>query len=281
MLGWFVAGRVLRPIRRITAHARRASSANLDERIDSRGPPDELHELSETFDAMLDRLQTAFQAQRQFAGQVSHELRTPLAIMQAAADVTLADPNATAHERELGLTIRNSVSRSERLIDGLLILSRSESTLLDTTTLDLAEIAGNCLANAARAAGAAGITIDESELAPAPVRGDRLLLERLCDNLIDNAIRYNRTDGSGWLRVSTSVDEDFSELKVANSGSWIMETTIDRLFAPFQRGGRPDIPGYGLGLAIVRSVTAAHGGTIHARPLPGGGLEISVRLPRV
>ncbi|MGI8483417.1 MAG: sensor histidine kinase [Thermomicrobiales bacterium] len=280
LLGWFVAGRVLRPIQQITIHAQRASSENLGERIRMRGPPDELHELADTLDSMLDRLQIAFTTQRQFAGQVSHELRTPLTIMQAAADVSLADPNVTDAERELAIVIQNSVERSERLIDGLLMLSRSESTLLDAIPLDLADLAGGSLANAARAAGISSVLIEEGQLDPAPVRGDRVLLERLCDNLIDNAIAYNVPQG--WLRVTTSTVGTQAEITVANSGPLVDPGRIEMLFQPFQRGisqGTQPVSGFGLGLAIVRSVTHAHGGTIDASALPEGGLTITVRLP--
>jgi signal transduction histidine kinase len=282
-LGWFVAGRILRPIQQITMHAQQASSENLGERIALRGPPDELHELADTFDSMLERLQIAFTTQRQFAGQVSHELRTPLAIMQAAADVSLANPEATKAERELATVIQASVDRSERLIDGLLVLSRSESTLLDMEPLDLADVAGNSLANAARAAGTADVSIEEGRLEPAPIRGDRLLLERLCDNLIDNAITYNVAEG--WLRVTTSIVGTDAELTIVNSGPEIDASRIETLFLPFRRGTRADrntaaeVTGFGLGLAIVRSVTHAHGGTIQAFSPLGGGLSITVRFP--
>lgn len=282
-LGWFVAGRILRPIQQITMHAQQASSENLGERIALRGPPDELHELADTFDSMLERLQIAFTTQRQFAGQVSHELRTPLAIMQAAADVSLANPEATKAERELATVIQASVDRSERLIDGLLVLSRSESTLLDMEPLDLADVAGNSLANAARTAGTADVSIEEGRLEPAPIRGDRLLLERLCDNLIDNAITYNVAEG--WLRVTTSIVGTDAELTIVNSGPEIDASRIETLFLPFRRGTRADrntaaeVTGFGLGLAIVRSVTHAHGGTIQAFSPLGGGLSITVRFP--
>lgn len=283
VLGWFVAGRILRPIQQITMHAQQASSENLGERIALRGPPDELHELADTFDSMLERLQVAFTTQRQFAGQVSHELRTPLAIMQAAADVSLANPEATKAERELATVIQASVDRSERLIDGLLVLSRSESTLLDMEPLDLADVAGNSLANAARAAGTANVSIEEGRLEPAPIRGDRLLLERLCDNLIDNAITYNVAEG--WLRVTTSIVGTDAELTIVNGGPEIDASRIETLFLPFRRGTRADrnpaaeVTGFGLGLAIVRSVTHAHGGTIQAFSPLGGGLSITVRFP--
>ncbi|MGC4191303.1 MAG: ATP-binding protein [Thermomicrobiales bacterium] len=283
-LGWVVAWRALRPVRKIADAAQRASATNLSERLDLRGPPDELHALASTFDAMLDRLQTAFDTQRRFAGEVSHELRTPLATMRAAADVSRANPAAAPSERDLSETVRVAVDRSEHLIDRLLVLARSESAMLDRVPVDLADIAGESLAHAARTAGEAGVTIEDAPLDPAPMLGDPVLLERLCDNLIENAIRYNRHDGDGWLRITTNASPT-PILHVENSGAIVLPSDVDRLFAPFQRGERAEAsrtaPGTGLGLAIVRAVAAAHGGTVTAAARPDGGLAIAVTFPTI
>ncbi|MGN6032740.1 MAG: sensor histidine kinase [Thermomicrobiales bacterium] len=287
ILGWIVAWRALRPVRAIADAAQRASATNLSERLDLRGPPDEVHRLAATFDTMLDRLQAAFETQRRFAGEVSHELRTPLATMRAAADVSRANPDAAPSERALSETVRTAVDRSEHLIDRLLVLARSESTMLDRVAVDLADVAGESLAHAARAAGEAGIAILDAPLDPAPVLGDPVLLERLCDNLIDNAIRYNTRDGRGWLRVTTGPSSS-PTLRVENSGPIIPADAVERLFTPFQRGSwsprepRPPataVSGTGLGLAIVRAVTAAHEGEVIAEARPDGGLVVQVTMP--
>lgn len=279
VLGWAVAGRVLRPIRQITGHARRASEATLGERINLRGPPDELKELGDTIDAMLGRLEAAFAAQRWFAAQASHELRTPLAVMRAEADVALTAADATERERRLGDAVRTAVDRSERLVDGLLALSRSESTLRDSTPIDLAELVGDVVGEQARAADAAGVSLDLS-LETAPVVGDRMLLERLVGNLVENAIRHNHR--GGWVRVSVTPHAEHSVLQVANNGPPLAPSTVAALFEPFQRGrsersGRPR--GFGLGLAIVRSVATAHDGEVEAISPAEGGLVVTVRLP--
>lgn len=279
VLGWVMAGRVLRPIRQITAHARHASEATLGERIGLRGPPDELKELGDTIDAMLGRLESAFAAQRWFAAQASHELRTPLAVIHAEADVALAAPDATDRERRLGAAVRAAADRSERLVDGLLALARSESTLRDNTRLDLAELVGDVVGEQARAADAAGISLD-LELETAPIAGDRMLLERLVGNLVENAIRHNHR--GGWVRVSVTMHAGTAVLRVANSGPALASGTVAALFEPFQRGrsGGPDRPrGFGLGLAIVRSVAIAHDGEVEAISPAEGGLVVTVRLP--
>jgi len=278
-LGWVVAGRVLRPVRQITAHARHASEATLGERIGLRGPPDELKELADTIDAMLGRLEDAFAAQRRFAAEASHELRTPLAIIRAEADVVLAAPDATARERRLGEAVRTAADRSERLVDGLLALARSESTLRDDVRIDLAEVVGDGVGEQTRAADAAGITIDLA-LAAAPVMGDRMLLERLVGNLVENAIRHNRR--GGWVRVAVGTEARQAVLRVANGGTVLAPDAVAALFEPFRRGRgdrRDRASGFGLGLAIVRSVATVHGGAVEATAPAEGGLVVSVRLP--
>ncbi len=279
VLGWVMAGRVLRPIRQMTAHARRASESTLGERIGLRGPPDELKELGDTIDAMLGRLEAAFAAQRGFAAQASHELRTPLTVMRAEADVALAMPDATERERRLGVVIRAAVDRSERLIDGLLALAKSESTLRDNAPIDLADLIGDVAGEQARVADAAGVSLD-LELETTPVLGDRMLLERLVANLVENAIRYNHP--GGWVRIAAAAETGHAVLRVANSGPVLAPSAVAALFEPFQRGrnDRPDGPrGFGLGLAIVRSVAMAHSGGVKAASPAEGGLVVTVRIP--
>lgn len=284
VLGWIISGRVLRPIRDITQYAREANEATLDKRIDLRGPPDELKELADTIDAMLGRLQSAFASQRRFAATASHELRTPLAIIGAEADLVLAAPEATAREREMATAVRQATNRSERLVDGLLMLSRSESTMRDDAPVDLADLAGDVMGDLIDRADARGIAVD-LELGSAVVRGDAVLLERMIGNLVENAIRYNQPGGGGWIRLRAGMDGSFAALWIENSGSGMPIAEVAPLFEPFQRGeraakgaGRPP-SGFGLGLAIVRSVVRAHGGTIEATARPDGGLMIRIRLP--
>jgi signal transduction histidine kinase len=271
LLGWLVAGRVLAPLRSMASTARRISADHLHRRLAVPGHGDELTDLSDTFDEMLARLEVAFEAQRQFVANASHELRTPLTLQQTLVDVALADPGATAGTlRAACLRVRAAGQEQERLIDALLTLARSQRGLQEREYVDLAVVAGALLPGS-------GHRI-EADLAPAGLLGDPQLLQRLTANLIDNAVRHNVPDG-GWITVRTGVTEGRPTLSVANSGPAIKADQIDALFQPFRRLGdqrtrRRD--GHGLGLSIVAAITAAHGGTVHARPGASGGLCVEV-----
>jgi signal transduction histidine kinase len=279
-LGWLVAGRVLRPLQAITATARRLEGSTLHERINLQGPEDELKELADTFDQMLARLDTAFETQRRFVANASHELRTPLAIARTEVDVALADPEASPAElRAMAERVRGASERSERLIEGLLTLARSERQLRAREPVDLSLAAAEALSVARPEAERLGLRVS-SVLGGAPVAGDRALLERLVANLIENAVRHNLA--GGWLEVDTGLAGGRAVARVANGGRPVPPDQVAGLFEPFRRlgGDRTGSDrGAGLGLSIVRSVAAAHGGTACARALPGGGLEVTVEVP--
>ncbi len=273
--GWLLAGRALRPLREITATARRVSGENLGERIALSGPADELKELADTFDRMLARLDGAFASQRHFVANASHELRTPLAIMRTELDVALADPDASRGElRAMGEALRETIDRCERLIEGLLTLARSEAGAGREEPVDLASLAGDCITDLRARAADADVRI-VPELRPAWTPGEPALLERLIANLIDNGIQHN--ERGGFLEVSTAARNGNVELRVANGGPRIDPPTAETLTEPFMRLGRTH-SGFGLGLSIVRSVVEVHGGELELRAPETGGLEVRVRL---
>jgi len=282
--GWAISGRILGPLHRMTATARKLSEENLHERIALEGPDDELKELADTFDALLARLEAAFDSQKRFVANASHELRTPLSIMRTEVDVALADPDAGSEElRRMAEVVRRATERSEALIDGLLLLARSDRGPAAREPVDLAELAEDALAQSAAEAAAAGVAT-QARFDAAPTSGDAALLGRLAGNLIENAIRHN--ESGGQLEVVTGPAPDGGEVRlaVANSGPVIDPDQVDGLFEPFRRLGGERVGGQsrgaGLGLSIVRSVVAAHGGRLAARPRPGGGLIVEVFLPR-
>jgi signal transduction histidine kinase len=273
--GWIVARRILRPVHRLTAAARAASEQNLSQRLALEGPRDELRELADTFDDMLGRLDRAFTSQRQFIANASHELRTPLTLMRTAIDVVLAKPEPTRDELvSMAADVRQAVDHAERLIEALLVLARNEQARVLTDPLDLAAVAEDALEGRTADGISTITTLDE-----APVTGDAVLLERLVDNLLDNAERYNIPGGT--IEISTTAYDATAVLRVVNTGAVVPADVVDRLFLPFTRlDDRTRHDGFGLGLALVSSIAAIHRGTVDATAVPTGGLDISVRLPR-
>lgn len=276
--GWLLAGRALRPLQEVTATARRVAGRSLHERIALHGPDDEIKELADTFDAMLERLDRAFDSQHRFVANASHELRTPLTINRTLIEVALEDPATPDSTRRLGETLLAVNQRQERLIDGLLVLAGSDQQLQTHERVDLAESARRALRTAQPTAQSAGIVLRIS-LDPCAVRGDPALLERLIGNLLDNAIRYNVE--AGWVDLSVSVRDGLALLSVQNSGPAVGPTEVEGLFEPFRRLTRTATTagGTGLGLSIVRSIANAHGGQVHARSRPDGGLIVEATLP--
>ncbi|WP_026412262.1 sensor histidine kinase [Actinomadura oligospora] len=282
-LGWLMADRALRPVQRITETARRvARSHDLTERIGYDGPRDEVRELADTFDTMLGRLSRSFDGQRRFVANASHELRTPLAINRTLVDVAVRRRGASEDVRRLGESLLVVNERHERLIDGLLTLAGGENEVTERIPLDLADVARHVVDLAAAENGEAAdrdVTV-RGEFAPAPTAGDPVLLERLVQNLVENAVRHNHRGGT--CRVMTGVHDGWTELTVTNTGPVVPAYETETIFEPFRRLGAERVRsdrGSGLGLSIVRAVAGAHGGTAVASPNPGGGLRVTVRLP--
>jgi signal transduction histidine kinase len=273
---WFVAGRALGPLRRITAVAAALTEQTLAERIAFHGPRDEVKTLADTFDAMLDRLAHAFDGQRLFVANASHELRTPLTVIRTAIDVTMARPQRTETEyRRTLTTIEDAAQRSQNLLDALLRLARTQHRRAGLQPLDLAETTRTVL----------GTDTDQHphphphrELEPATVMADPVLIALLLRNLIDNAARYNQPDGQIWIRTGTHNNTAF--LQVENTGPTISNDQASELVHAFHRGHRAAPgDGLGLGLTIVNAIVHAHHGHLQLDPRPAGGLIATVTLP--
>jgi signal transduction histidine kinase len=278
--GWLMAGRALRSVRHITDTARRVAGSNLHERIALDGPHDELKELADTFDAMLERLDASFDGQRRFAANASHELRTPLATNRTLLEVALAQHRVPAELRQVIESVLAANAHSERVLDGLLTLARSENQAIDRLPVDLSDVAAGAVEETAAEAAAAGVTVDAAP-DPAPTTGDPILLERLALNLVRNGIRHNYP--GGWVTVSTrpAAEPGLVELVVSNSGPLVSPQQVETLFEPFRRlsGSRTGHPqGAGLGLSIVRSVVQTHGGYLTVSARGGGGLVVRICL---
>ncbi len=279
-LGWLIAGRVLRPLRTITATARDISAGNLHQRLAVAGPDDEFRQLGETLDGLFGRLEGSFQAQRHFVANASHEMRTPVAAEKTVLQVALADPDATiAMLRSACEKALQWNGQQERLIDSLLTLASSEREIERWEPFDLAGIAAKAVLDRHQDAGSRGIRLS-TDLSAAPATGDPALAECLIANLVSNAVRHN-VDG-GRAEISTTITDGRAVVTVSNTGPLVPPDEIDRLFQPFQRLGTQRLHqagGHGLGLAIVRAIVCVHGAELSARARAEGGLDISVSFP--
>jgi len=279
--GWLLAGRLLQPLHRMTETARRIAEApaadrGLHERIALSGPNDEIKQLADTFDVMLERLDHSFDGQRRFIANASHELRTPLTLNRALLEVAVHRRNASPEVLQLGETLLEINARHERLIDGLLMLARTEPEVVDASFVDLADIVEHVCARLPQ-----GPVTVRTEAGEAPTSGDPVLLERLVQNLVENGVRHNVPEG-GRLHVATRTLPDGSaSLVVSNTGPVVPRYEVPSLFEPFRRLNTQRLasPGAGLGLSIVRSTARAHNGDVRAEPREGGGLTVTVTLP--
>ena len=283
VLGWIVAGRVLRPLREMTAATQRISEDNLHERLAVPGPGDELKDLADTIDGLLERLEGAFAAQRRFVANASHELRTPLTTMRACVDVAVAKPEPVpAQTIALAGRLRTELDRVDQLLDGFLVLARAQhGDLPGQATLSLEYVVSAALAVRAEAIAARKLTVHHASGRDGTwVRGSQALLCRMVDNVIDNAIAHN-TDG-GWISTTAGSDGRLACLVVETGGDILDPQQVAQLAQPFRRlradrTGSDD--GAGLGLSIVAAIASAHRGTLDLQARPGGGLRVAIALP--
>ncbi|MBV8432157.1 MAG: HAMP domain-containing histidine kinase [Solirubrobacterales bacterium] len=276
-LGWFAAGRVLRPLSQMANAARTITAGNLHERLGIEGPEDEFKQLGDTMDDLLTRLESSFAAQRRFVANAAHELRTPLTVERTLLQVALADPNASA--ATLRATCEELLDHGrdqERLLDSLLTLATGERGLELREPIDLAQVVAQVLESARASADEQRLQLRPS-LGRASMLGDSALVQRLGANLVENAVSYNQP--GGLIEVDTGTKAGQAFLSVANSGPEVPPEEIDRLFEPFKRlqRARTGQDGrHGLGLSIVRAIAVAHGAEVRAEPRPEGGLIVTV-----
>jgi signal transduction histidine kinase len=280
LLGWLVAGRVLRPLRTITSTAQEISEANLHRRLALSGPRDELRQLADTIDGLLARLEGAFDAQRRFVANASHELRTPLTAARALLEMVMSDPRATiATYRETCQQVLRENEYQEQLIEALLMLAQGQRGLDRHEQIDLAEVVQRVAGGLELDAATSGLRM-EVLATPVLTSGNPRLIERLVSNLLENAIRHNIPGGE--VKVSTGPGRGGAVLRVRNTGAVIPADEVERLLQPFQRLSRERIghdDGLGLGLSIIAAIATGHDAQLEVRPLKGGGLDVEVRFP--
>jgi signal transduction histidine kinase len=282
-LGWLMAGRVLRPLRVITAATRRISEENLHRRLALPGPSDEITELGDTIDGLLARLEGAFDAQRSFVANASHELRTPLAMIRTSVEVAARKPHLSTDAAVLAGKVREGLDQAEQLVESFLSLARAQRGLItDRTIVPLSGLAASALDAHAAAAASHGLTVRHNDGdSEADVTGSQTLLAQMMGNVIDNAVRHN--EAGGYIEVTTMTDGPVARLIVETGGPVLDPGEVQELARPFRRlvaartgsGG-----GTGLGLSIVAAIAAAHRGTLQLRARPQGGLQVIIELPR-
>jgi len=282
LFGWLAAGRILRPLRTITAATRHISATNLHERLRLTGPDDELKELGETFDELLERLERSFQLERQFVANASHELRTPMATMRASLDVAMAKPGPQSPQMNtLATRLRRELDHVDALMEGFLTLAQAQrGELADESLVSLDAVASVAIERHSADIAARGLHVLQKQCPDAWARGAETLLSRLVENLVDNAVKHNGP--GGWVVVQTGTNGEMSHLIVENGGAVIDPADVAALARPFQRLGVPRTGsdhGTGLGLSIVKSIAEAHGGRLELQAPGGGGLRAVVELP--
>ena len=279
-LGWLMAGRALRPLRAMTGAAQEISEANLHERLPETGPRDELRRLAATFNALLARLESAFDSQRRFVANASHELRTPLTLERAVLEVALADPDADAASLRAACQRALSIgAEQEALIEALVTLARSQRGLDERHPVDLAATAAAAVAKCGAADRSIALEVDTDR---ALLLGDQRLVERLVVNLLDNGVRHNYP--GGWLQLRTSTRSGRAVLRVSNTGPQVRAVEVPELMQPFQTAGvdrTRHADGWGLGLSIVSAIAAAHDAELQVEARPAGGLDVVVTFPPV
>lgn len=282
VVGWLLSGRVIRPLRLIVGTAETIAGSNLHRRIRMTGPNDELRHLAETFDAMLERLDRSFDAQRRFIGNASHELRTPLAVSRTLIQVAMSRPESSADLRKLGTKLLTVNAQQATLTDSLLVLARSDQEIRDPRLVDLDAVTRTVLDSSRDHATQARVEL-VCESAPIQVRGDPVLLTQLVQNLIQNAIDYNYANGQ--VRVALDSTDGRCHLRISNTGPVIPPDDVAVIFEPFRQLESPrskttgGTHGVGLGLSIAEAIITAHHGSIIAEAQLGGGLTMTATLP--
>jgi len=279
IVAWFVAGRLLTPLRRLSQEVAATSADSLASPIEASGPKDEVRALTESVNAMKARLDASFQAERRFAANASHELKTPLIASQALLDVALDEPAGDA-TRQLLQQLRGLTHQSLTTLDSLLDLAEVGSVPLQHAPVDVSQLVGDAVTQLAPLAAANDVTVvGASAPDDAWVDGDEPLLGVLVRNLVVNAIQHNVAGGQA--SVSVGVDADAVVVRVENDGAVLTDVQVGQLTEPFYRvaGRISSGRGHGLGLTLAKAVVEAHGGRLAMAARPEGGLCVEARLP--
>ncbi len=278
--GLFLSRKALQPVSKSTRAARSLKPEDLSARLPLTGAGDELDELAGAFNDLLDRLAAYHTQVTRFTADASHELRSPLGAMRAAIDVALQLPREAEDYRKVLATLGEQCERLTTLVNGLLLLARTDAgeVAIERTPVDLAALIAEAVETFEPLAEENGVRLEACSQGPAIVAADPSRLRQLLTNLLDNAIQHTPLGGS--VTVSLGHDGNSAALSVIDTGTGILADHLEHIFERFYRVDPARAPGgCGLGLSICRWIVAAHGGTIAARSTPGQGTEFAVTLP--
>ncbi len=281
-VGWYVAGIVLKPIKHITFAAREISATDLSKRIDLRGPSDELHDLADTFDDMLERLDKAFHNQREFVEEAAHELRNPLAVLRANLEVVIADPDSTIEDFvSAGEVASRASDRMGKLVDDLLLYAHHERPDLQRTDLDLSELVINTVQDFQAEAKSSGVLMESECDSHLKVLGDASALRRAFANILSNSIRESENGKNIYIKAGS--DDEMVWISVRDEGPGLEPEDVEKVFDRFWRAdgiSARESGRSGLGLAIVKTIVESHGGKSTVRSTKGVGSTFTIWLPR-
>jgi heavy metal sensor kinase len=279
--GAILAGRALRPAREMSGAARQITAEDLGRRLPRRGADDEIDHLADTLNTMLAGLEAAFAQSKRFSAHAAHELRTPLTALKGEMEVALrAARSPEEYRRVLGSSLEE-VEHLIRLVEDLLLFSRSAAGLgAPRDRVELEPLVLEALEAGARRAQGTGVTVRVDALEPAAVLGEAAALRRALGNLVDNAVKY--TPAGGKVELSLLTGDGQARIVVRDTGIGIDPGDAARIFDPFVRldaARSRDAGGAGLGLALVRAIVDAHGGAVAVDSAPGAGSRFTIRLP--
>lgn len=278
---YWLAGVALRPVRQVSETARHINAKTLKTRLGLTGPQDEVKELADTFDTMLARLEHAFEQQERFVSNVAHELRTPLAAMRTHLEVVAANSDASLEEYcEMTAVQGRALTRLETLVGNMLLLIRGEQPLDTRQVVSLLPVMEEIIQQLVPKAREQQVALQLFDAEELLVQGDEMLLERAFCNLVENAICYNRSGGQVQVKLRQNGGQ--AQVEIIDTGMGIAPEEQEHIFDRFYRIDRSrsrHSGGAGLGLSIVSTLVAQHGGTIHLNSTPGVGSVFTVSLP--
>jgi len=276
-LAYFLSLRTMKPLTDLNRAIRQVEADHLSSNLAVSRTPDEVKDLTVSFNQMIARLRNSFDSQKRFNGSMAHEMKTPLTIMKTNMDVLASQQNPSISDyRDTFGVLEKSVTRIDSLIDSLTEMVQQENAPLDDN-IELGGLLSDVLEDAKRVAAPMGIQVNcEGQFPIIQMRGNEILLYRAISNIVENAIKYNRPDGKVFVSCQKTVGNAI--IRVQDTGYGIPDEAKDSIFEPFYRI-RSNQEGLGLGLSFAKSVITMHGGTISVEAVVNVGSTFVIKIP--